>query len=152
MQIIQAENQDHIWQQWAGGEHRFIVVPTNGIVKSNGKAVMGAGFAKRAAEEVPFLEEWLGENIKEYGNEVFINMDHEVITFPTKDHWSDLSNINLIEISTRRLHYLAHLILINGTEIYLPQVGCGLGELDWEEKVRPVLERYLRSDAFIAMV
>ena len=57
-----------LWQFYAVGE--VIAIPTNGIVKSNGDAVMGAGLAKDAASRFPDLPKWLGDRLKQFGNAI----------------------------------------------------------------------------------
>lgn len=48
----------------------FIVIPTNGVLKANGDAVMGAGLAKQAAQRFPTLPKLLGQAIRDTGNAV----------------------------------------------------------------------------------
>lgn len=52
-----------IWKV-AAENHDWIVIPTNGFVKVNGKAVMGRGLAYQAMEKYPELPAELGGRIK----------------------------------------------------------------------------------------
>jgi O-acetyl-ADP-ribose deacetylase (regulator of RNase III) len=63
------------------------------------------------------------------------------LNFPTKRHWRQPSRLEDIEagLQTFRDTYAEHGI----TSIAFPQLGCGNGGLDWEEQVRPLMERYL---------
>ena len=72
-----------------------ICITTNGIVKSNGDAVMGAGIALQAAQIYPQLPKKLGSLLKEHGNHVAVLMELEnepaIIAFPTKEELGVLS-------------------------------------------------------------
>lgn len=131
-------------------DYSVIVIPTNGIVKADRRLVMGAGVAKEANDKFKDLDLILGKKVKERGNTVHV-LDYEfsttIFSFPTKHHYKDNSDINLIEQSTKRL--LTKVNYLEFNQIYLPKVGCGLGNLDWNE-VKPLLERYL-DDRFIVV-
>lgn len=154
------EKVGNIWHSGA----EAICVPTNGIVKANGEAVMGAGMAKAAAEFYPPLPKYLGHCIQRFKNEVFffplvkpdgygfeiLQISPIIVTFPTKNHWKDPSKIELIEESAKQLAQMAfsgHLWKLK--RIALPRVGCGknTGQLDWSV-VKPVLETYLIDNRF----
>lgn len=147
-----------------------ICIPTNGVVKSNGENVMGAGVAKQAAERFPFLTSLLGYQIKHYGNVTFkigefpINKNSYFFTdsdssqykylnitlwnFPTKNNWAESSSLRLIEESAKRLSLL---MSNDNSDIYLPQPGIGLGGLLWKD-VKPVLEKYFVDDRFVVVI
>jgi hypothetical protein len=129
------------------------VITTNGFVKANGEAVMGAGCAREAKLRWPELPKFVGYNIKRYGNNVFfigdgyVNeldiMSHEksIITFPVKYHWKEKADLKLIEKSAHEIVSLAD--AIDGDWRYvLPRPGCGNGRLEWDN-VKPVLQGIL---------
>jgi hypothetical protein len=116
-----------------------IVVPTNGVVTSDGRAVMGAGMAKQAAQRYPALPKLLGTLITEAGNQVYEFSDIPVVAFPTKHHWKDKSDLALIAKSVESLVNLASSIPGRHTTYVMPKVGCGLGGRTWEE-VEPLLQ------------
>lgn len=140
--------QGSIWDFVGQG---YIVIPTNGEIKKNGEAVMGAGLAKEAALRYPDLPARLGTRLKIW-NHVCYFPDHQILTFPTKHHWRDKSDINLImqsavqlakDIETFRYQQRAF-------RFFMPQVGCGLGGLKWDDvyaKIGPIL-----SDSTITFV
>ncbi len=66
-----------------------------------------------------------------------------VVMFPTKDHWRDESRIEWIDqgLAYLRDHY--HQWRIGS--IAMPQVGCGLGGLTWEQ-VKPLIEKYFADE------
>ena len=133
-----------------------VCVTTNGMIKRNGDAVMGAGIAKEANERF-HLAGKLAEYLRKYGNRPF-NMGivkHEVtevqfkiITFPTKHDWKNNSDLNLIRDSAINLIKICDKWHI--TKCYLPPVGCANGKLDWETQVYPVLAPLL-DDRFVVV-
>lgn len=63
-----------------------------------------------------------------------------VLNFPTKIHWRNPSRIEWIE---QGLAKFVDAFAAQGiTEISFPRLGCGNGNLEWDE-VRPIMERYL---------
>lgn len=107
---------------------RWICIPTNGIVKDDGQAVMGAGAALESAQkfwEVPYR---LGELLQKHGNKVhllqtftrsdyvprvdttkFYQMEQVVVSmysFPTKHHFREKSDLALIEKSCEEIRKL----------------------------------------------
>ncbi len=108
-----------------------ICITTNGIIKKNGEAVMGAGIALQAKIKYPQLPKLLAEKITQEGNKIysfkFGNIN--IVTFPTKNHWRDDSNIELIKQSLLQLVQMA-----NNNEwkkVCLPRPGCNNGKLNW---------------------
>ena len=91
-----------------------LCITTNGIVKANGEAVMGAGIAKEAKQRYNGIDIRLGKKINENGNHVYQLGVHQskdlfkefkvaIISFPTKNNWKDNSNLKLIEQSAKEL-------------------------------------------------
>lgn len=108
-----------------------IVVTTNGIVRANGEAVMGAGVALEAKARQEWLPLALGKAIQEKGNQLYYFDAWRMITFPTKHDFRERSPMPLIEKSAHELAALLHArpeIL----HVYIPRVGCRNGGLRWE--------------------
>ena len=125
-----------------------ICVTTNGMIRKDGRAVMGAGVAKAFRDRYEGLDYTLAKSLRENGNVVSdlgIKEGYHIISFPTKNNWKDNSDINLIEQSAKQLVQLAD--KLNLTTVWLPQPGCTNGHLDWET-VKKVIEPYL-DDRFI---
>ncbi len=132
-----------------------VCITTNGIVKKNGCAVMGAGIAKQANMSFNGLALNLGGLLSQYGNRVYDMGFYEdsitgkwvrIITFPTKHHWKNNSDLKLIKASAEQL-----IDICDGrgiTTCYLTRPGCALGGLDWEGQVKPLLESIL-DDRFV---
>ena len=128
-------------------------VTTNGIVKSNGRAVMGAGVALSAATIYPDCDKHLGRFIRANGHKVGVfhttnNLDNNIslISFPTKYHWKDPSDIKLIEKSAKELMEIIDKNLYNVVVLTRPGVGCG--GLKWED-VKKVIEPILDDRVII---
>lgn len=118
---------------------QYKVITTNGSYKNDGKAVMGRGCAKEAAEIYPKLPSWLGIVLMNKGNHVHLFPDG-IITFPVKHNWWERADLALIGRSTLEL-----VELVDGLEtesVVMPRPGCGNGKLSWDV-VKLVLEPHL---------
>ena len=131
-----------------------ICIPTNGQVKRNGRAVMGAGVAKIARDKWPGLDLRLGHCLCEWGNRLQVltltkEVDYHIIAFPTKHHWKDKSDLELIERAAKDLRDVTS--CRHWRSIWLPVVGCGLGGLSWRDQVEPLLSSIL-DDRFVVVM
>lgn len=120
-------------------------VTTNGEVRRDGKAVMGAGVAKAFRDRFKGIDEALAESIWEHGNAVRVvrfiqDTQTYIFSFPTKGRWKDPATLELIARSASQLVDLAD--AMEWRTIWLPRPGCDNGGLDWID-VEPVLDRYL---------
>lgn len=66
--------------------------------------------------------------------------DHWILLFPTKEHWRRPSKLEYIESGL--VKFVESYAEKNITSIAFPRLGCGNGELNWED-VRPLMEKYL---------
>lgn len=125
-----------------------VCITTNGMVNSQGFAVMGAGVALSAKIRWPELPNNLGIFLQREGNKVHILTGEVrsststlyVLSFPTKHDWKDPSDINLITKSCLELRELAD--KKGWKDILLPPPGCGMGGLRWHD-VKQVIEPML---------
>ncbi len=119
-------------------------ITTNGAIRANGNAIMGAGIALQARIKHPDIERCLGMLIQRYGNRVHY-IEHNLVSFPTKFHWKDRSNLDLIRQSARELvELLTHPPFSRCKRVLLTRPGCGNGGLDWPE-VKPAIAPLLDS-------
>jgi len=128
-----------------------VCITTNGSVKADGRAVMGRGCAKEAAELFPELPLLLGTWIQSVGNHLhylkyYEDRGYTVASFPVKHAWSEKADLKLIEQSCKDLAEST----VEGLKVALPRPGCGNGGRDWATEVKPILERYL-DDRFIVV-
>lgn len=140
------EIQGNIWDYFKEDGSR-LVIPTNGLVKKNGKCVMGAGLALQCANRYPTIPKRLGTAIKTGGNTIHIltvEGNKRIYSFPVKHNWWERADIKLIIQSAKSLAEL-----MSGT-IYLPRVGCGNGGLKWPD-VHKEIKEILADDRFIVV-
>ena len=134
--------QGDIWDSL--NEVDAICVTTNGIIKADGKLVMGAGIAKQARDRFPGIDFYAGGEVLRSGSHVrtiFQDRMTRIVSLPTKQHWRDPSPFWLVDRSLTEL-----VVLVNkmGWEtILLTRPGCGHGGLDWETQVKPLCEKIL---------
>ena len=123
----------------------IICIPTNGYIKRDEKAVMGAGVAKQARDRYRAfeLETILGRQLKKHGNHITY-LTPWLISFPVKYRWSDPADPMLIRMSAQELADLQDSSLI----YVLPRPGCGNGQLKWED-IKPILEPILPDNIHV---
>ena len=142
------EIKGNIWDYYDKGH--WIVITTNGNVKTNGEAVMGKGIALQAKQKFPDLPHMLGQQILSLGNILHHWGQEGLIFFPTKHNWWEKADIKLIEESTSQLkEFFDNIITDYPTPVYLVRPGCNNGKLEWKD-VKPILEKYL-DDRFIVV-
>lgn len=131
-----------------------LCVPTNGIVRRDGRAVMGKGVALEAARRYPEIPYFLG-TLQHLGHHTGIIHwpvrpgDPAVVSFPTKHDWREPSSLALIQRSAWELVELAR---EQAWQIVtLPAVGCGCGGLDWEHQVEPLLTTILDNRFLVVL-
>lgn len=136
---------------WAYHEKgHWIVITTNGNVKTNGEAVMGAGIALQAKQRYPEFPLVLGRWIRDFGNTLGLFQEYHIITFPTKHNWQERSDTELIDGQCQILSRAFGFASGRQREtIYLVRPGCSNGQLDWKD-VKPILEKYL-DDRFVVV-
>lgn len=126
-----------------------LCITTNGVVKANGQAVMGAGVARAFALAYPQLPKILGQKLARSGNQVHYLLtdgDVHIMSFPTKHHWRDSSDLSLIKNSARTLAELA--VIKPDCTFVLTRPGCGLGGLSWP-MVRDVISPTLPNNCWV---
>lgn len=110
---------------------------------------MGKGVAKQYASLYPKALEDYRKSIKNKmlvaGNVVMQEYEgRKFILIPTKYHWREKSDINLIR---KGLIYLKNnLTTFNIKSIALPKLGAGNGKLKWEEVEKVVKNIFSDSD------
>lgn len=137
-------------------EKDTVIITTNGIVKANGCAVMGAGIAKSARDSFPGIDRALGKKLKTSGNQAYdmgtyrmpdTGILARVLTMPTKQDWKNDSDLNLIRQSATQLMNMVFHDPMSFDRIYMPRPGCTNGKRRWED-VKPVIEPIL-DDHFV---
>lgn len=116
----------------------YKIITTNGMVARSGELVMGKGVALDAKLKYPALPKLLGSYVKAYGNIPMIIHDYNLMTFPTKNHWMDKSDLELIKMSAIKVYNM----LPREATAALVRPGCGHGGLNWAD-VKPMIENIL---------
>jgi hypothetical protein len=133
------ESRSDIWNSDA----RFICVTVNGIIKRNGALVMGAGFAKQVRDRCRGIDKYFGNGVRCIGNvpQIYTPLSGNqcIISLPTKHHWKDKSDLELI---VQSVTHIVELMQPHDT-IALTRPGCALGGLDWETEVKPAIKPLL---------
>jgi O-acetyl-ADP-ribose deacetylase (regulator of RNase III) len=122
--------------------------PAQVIVNAvNTVGVMGKGIAKKYKQLYPEMYKqyryFCEHNMLEIGK-LWLYEDETkwVLSFPTKDHWRNPSELEYIELGLKKFVKTYEAKGIHS--ISFPQLGTGNGGLDWENEVKPLFEKYLR--------
>jgi len=140
--------QPDIWQV----ECDWLCITTNGMIRNDGKAVMGKGIARQAKDRIPDIDIALAESITRKGNIVSVIGKHEnkwIISFPTKHDWRDDSDINLIKQSSEQLKSHFDKQQTKPTVLFA-RPGCGNGKLIWSD-VKAIIGQILTDDKFVVV-
>ena len=133
------------------GKADCICVTTNGTIKSNGELVMGAGVAKQFKDKFNHLgiakiladKLYKGtplkkmhvvnavDNICYKAIDASQNYGTHVLSFPTKHHFMDKGDLNLIIKSAKRAVVFAD--MYNLKSIIIPSPGTGCGQLNEDD-------------------
>lgn len=116
-----------------------IINPTNLM------GVMGAGIALSLAHRFPTMKDQYRALVKanelKQGCVVLYaarEIEIKVVSLPTKYHWKNDSDLNLIKAGLETLVHQAQML----GPIAMPRIGAGLGRLNWEEDVLPLVEDF----------
>ena len=127
----------HVTGNILSAQTQAIVIPVNTI------AVAGTGLAKQAADSIPgWLEDYKQAcTYLEVGSVTIYRVDeyHVVVSFPTKRDWRDPSKLEWIDAGLKALVKACHVEKIES--IAIPMLGCGKGELAWED-VCPLIYKH----------
>jgi len=122
--------------------------PAQVIVNTvNTVGVMGKGIAKRFKDIYPdmFVKyvELCEKDLFNVGQLWLYKTPHKwVLNFPTKKHWRSSSKIEYVEEGLKK--FVETYEEKGITSISFPLLGCGNGGLNWENEVKPLMEKYLR--------
>jgi O-acetyl-ADP-ribose deacetylase (regulator of RNase III) len=118
-----------------------IVIPVNRI------GVMGKGLALEAKKKYPkTFKEYRALCLQQEFDCLSLHQewdDRRLLCLATKDHWREDSDIELIRKSLLRLINHRQISIIKS--IAFPKIGCGLGNLDWNKIVYPLMKEILED-------
>jgi len=122
----------------------MFIIPVNGSINKQHEAVMGRGLAKDAAMRYPTLRAKFGKLLyTAQRHRVHEMVEEQFILFPVKYEWHEPADIRLIAESCRQTSLLSRVRKYK--MVYMPHVGCGNGQLDWETKVKRVIEKNMTA-------
>lgn len=130
----------------------FIVIPVNKQIR-NDRLVMGKGVALQATKNVPSIRIRFAYALKRNSfNVCYIRHGlSRYVAFPTKVHWREQASLKLIRESAKQLRELIWSSGEPNCMCILPKVGCGYGNLAWED-VEPVLREELPDKNFVVVL
>jgi hypothetical protein len=108
---------------WSYAPTHRIVIPTNRL------GVMGAGLALQAKQKYPGIQNAYQAALATMHDKALPWWDNrfpDLVLAPTKRHWRDKSDPKDL------MWVLSALSDIEGGPFALPEMGCGLGGLKWE--------------------
>lgn len=113
----------------------------------NTVGVMGKGIALEFKKRYPDMFEKYKEQCDKHKLVIGKLMlcyepDHWILQFPTKEHWRNPSKLEYVEKGL--MAFARKYSDYNISSVAFPKLGCGNGELDWEE-VKPLMEKYLKD-------
>jgi O-acetyl-ADP-ribose deacetylase (regulator of RNase III) len=117
----------------------------------NTTGAMGKGLALEFKQKYPTLEakykSACGSYLKNCSIYITSISPKSVCFFVTKHHWKDPSKLEYIETGLKDLvdylDFTNELKITDNFSIALPKLGCGLGGLNWQADVKPLIETYL---------
>lgn len=122
--------------------------PAQVIVNTvNTVGVMGKGLALSFKQRYPEMFECYKKSCEKHQLTIGKLMlwyapDHWLLLFPTKENWRNPSRLEYIEKGLMK--FVNTYVDKNITSIAFPRLGCGNGELDWND-VKPLMEKYLKD-------
>lgn len=129
----------NIWDFHDPDSNKWVAITTNGIVRWDGKAIMGRGIALQAAQRFPQLPYVVGTMIGLEGNRVFDFPEFSLYSLPVKHHWRERASLDLIRVSCYQLAALVP----SDRHVFLVRPGCGAGGLNWDgvkREIEPLLD------------
>ena len=120
-------------------DYDVLCITTNGFVKNNGRAVMGAGIAKTARDTIPGVDLKLGALLNKHGNRCF-RLSPKLATFVVKHNWWEDADLELIKKSCLEITQMAD--KFGWSKVLIPRPGCGNGKLNYSD-VEPILQANL---------
>jgi O-acetyl-ADP-ribose deacetylase (regulator of RNase III) len=121
------------------GNHDLVFIPVNTM------GVMGAGLALQFKKKYPMFFVEYKEFCKRIDIQQWMSISYAIPTsflyFPTKDHWSNDSNLETI-LETLHTFLLELRYYLEFTDIGVPKLGCGLGGLDENEVIPSLMDAF----------
>lgn len=123
----------------------------------NTVGVMGKGLALQFKKKYPSMFAEYRQRCKDNKYDVGDIMLHRVpgkwiANFPTKKHWRDKSRVEYIDIGLGVLRDVCESLVIGAKSVAIPRLGSGLGGLDFESDVMPLITKHFEDSDVVALV
>lgn len=125
----------------------YFVNPVNTI------GIMGKGLAKEFKKTFPSHFELYKKACKEKTiaiGKVLIDDENQIIAFPTKEHWRGRTQKEFIKYGLRDMFKQAE--KENIKNIFMPRIGSGLGGLDFDIDVLPIIKEEAKKSRLKKLV
>lgn len=114
----------------------------------NTRGALGKGLAKEFAErDKSYAEDYktrIGKELKQ-GGDVYFHKNNNTISFATKEDWANPTKEEYID---KGLANLKKVMQENNLErVAIPRLGSGLGGLDFDKQVMPLIEKHFGKEA-----
>ena len=113
----------------------------------NTVGVSGAGLAKEFKVRYPVAQSLYEARCRSgfrIGELMFVRERNDmVVYFPTKIHWRQPSQLEYIERGLER--FVKEYARFNMSSVAFPALGCGLGGLNWQDDVLPLMLKVLAN-------
>lgn len=121
----------------------------------NTQGVMGKGIALQFKQAYPQMfkdyQVLCEKNKIDIGILWIYKTSHKwILNFPTKRYWRNPSKVEFIETGLKK--FSERFSELGIYSIAFPALGCGNGELDWDNTIKPLMEKYLNripADVFV---
>lgn len=122
--------------------------------------VMGKGLALDAKSRYPDIYEMYkkcldNERLK-LGKPAFVysrRSQRYFVLFATKNHWRDPSQIEWVDNGLKNITtVLEEAHVPYRCQILLPKLGCGLGKLNWNDQVHPLMINHLTNSPYTFVI
>lgn len=129
-------------------EAEMLVNPVNCV------GVAGKGLALEFRKKYPesytdYREVCKAEKLEPGSLTITYEQHKRIVHFPTKIHWKDDSHIFYIAEGLKTLK--SHLSVNHTSSVAIPAIGCGLGNLDWEEVRNLIISTLQDTDCTIEL-
>ena len=126
------------------------------VIPTNLQGIMGKGLALQAKKRYLGLEDlYRSWTVQMPGRWNYIFFYQDLLLFHTKYLWSkdsDLALIRQVLIEVQEAMDVVPALHDPGCYVYLPRIGCGLGNLDWGTQVLPLVEKHLGEFENVVLV
>lgn len=127
-------------------EEKDITTITEGIIAHgvNCKRKMGAGVAKAISDKWPIVKQTYMRTTPKLGKVYIVHITEQlwVMNCYTQETYGRVPGHKYasVDVVEHCLKHVARMATQSGLPVYIPRIGCGLGGLDWDFDLVPMIE------------